>query len=223
MVHPEMSHSRESILAAIRRATVGFSYETEAARDYSSALTGPEPILDLLVDRLLDYNAYVIDLRDESNPLVVRHAINEALQSRGISSVVVPSDLDHGIRPDYLEVTEDRGLSNKELDRIEAALTLSAVTVAASGTILLDHSMGQGRRVVTLLPDTHVCLVNVDSVVGTLPEAISKLGLRPVMTWISGPSATSDIELVRVEGVHGPRNLIVVIHKVKVSHRGTSN
>ena len=98
-----------------------------------------------------------------------------------------------------------------ELDAVDAVITGSAVSVAETGTIILDGSPNQGRRAITLVPDHHICVVAADDVAGILPEALRRLdGTRP-LTWISGPSATSDIELERVEGVHGPRNLDVII------------
>lgn len=98
-----------------------------------------------------------------------------------------------------------------ELDRASAVITASAVSVAESGTIMLDGSPAQGRRVISLVPDHHVCLVPASSIVHILPEAVARLDGTRAMTWISGPSATSDIELERVEGVHGPRRLDVII------------
>jgi L-lactate dehydrogenase complex protein LldG len=98
-----------------------------------------------------------------------------------------------------------------ELDTVDAVVTASAVAVAETGTIILDGSPDQGRRVITLVPDRHICLLRSSDITGILPEAMRRLdGTRP-LTWISGPSATSDIELERVEGVHGPRHLEVVI------------
>jgi len=105
----------------------------------------------------------------------------------------------------------DHRLSVAELDTVDAVVTASAVAVAETGTIILDGSPDQGRRVITLVPDRHICLLRSSDITGILPEAMRRLdGTRP-LTWISGPSATSDIELERVEGVHGPRHLEVVI------------
>ncbi|HEY5247210.1 MAG TPA: LUD domain-containing protein, partial [Dermatophilaceae bacterium] len=106
-------------------------------------------------------------------------------------------------------------LRSDQLDRISAVLTSAAVGIAETGTIVLDHTEGQGRRALTLVPDLHVCVITADQVVGDVPEAVARLsasvkGGRP-LTWISGGSATVDIELQRVEGVHGPRTLRVVL------------
>ncbi len=120
-----------------------------------------------------------------------------------------------GDRPAGLELVEDAGLSVQQLDELDGALTGCAVAIAETGTFVLDGGVGQGRRALTLVPDLHVCVVREDQVVGLVPEAVGELedavrAGRP-LTFVSGPSATSDIELDRVEGVHGPRELHVVL------------
>ncbi|MEF9873654.1 MAG: LUD domain-containing protein, partial [Glutamicibacter sp.] len=102
-------------------------------------------------------------------------------------------------------------LSIAELDETSAVVTSSAVSVAESGTIILDGEPNQGRRAISLVPDHHVCIVPISSIVRLLPEAMPRLAITRPQTWISGPSATSDIELERVEGVHGPRTLDVLM------------
>ena len=108
-------------------------------------------------------------------------------------------------------VGDDPPLTHAQLDAIDGTLTGCAVAIAETGTIILDGGSGQGRRVLSLLPDVHVCVVGSDQIAGSVPEAVARLDATRPQTWISGPSATSDIELQRVEGVHGPRRLVVLI------------
>jgi L-lactate dehydrogenase complex protein LldG len=130
--------------------------------------------------------------------------------------VVVPPGLDSVLPaalPPGVEAVADDGLSPEELDAADGVSTGAAVAIAETGTVVLDGSPGQGRRALTLVPDYHLCIVRADQVVELVPEAVGRLSPsagRP-LTWISGPSATSDIELSRVEGVHGPRNLEVIL------------
>ncbi len=125
----------------------------------------------------------------------------------GVASVVVPL----GLGVDVPGAIVDDGLTHAELDAVEAVVTTAAVGIAESGTVVLDHGAGQGRRVITLLPDLHVCVVRESQVVPDVADALDRLDPVRPQTWISGPSATSDIELSRVEGVHGPRRLHVVL------------
>lgn len=208
-------NARDTVLQRVTEAARGAA-DASPTRDYRRSLGPDEDVLALLIDRLEDYRASVIDLRSSTDTSTVRAAVDQALRERGVTKVVVPVDFPLPLRP-ASHVVEDRGLSNAELEDSGASITTSAAAVALSGTVLLDHGPGQGRRALTLIPDIHVCLVDVSRVVGTLPEAIALLGARPIMTWISGPSATSDIELVRVEGVHGPRTLVVVLHSLGAS------
>jgi L-lactate dehydrogenase complex protein LldG len=123
---------------------------------------------------------------------------------------VVPDGLPRSWPPDAIDAVPDRGLPVNELAAFDAVLTAAAVAVAETGTIVLDAGSDQGRRIITLLPDMHVCVVRTDQIVATVPEALTRLTATRPQTWISGPSA-SDIELSRVEGVHGPRALHVLI------------
>jgi L-lactate dehydrogenase complex protein LldG len=188
-------------------------------RDSSDAqyLVGPVPGVDVVaqfIERLIDYRAAIIDVREAPDGRsAIGRAVTEAVITRGARSVVVDADLPVQMRPVGVEVIEDAGLGAAELDAIDASVTSSAAAVASTGTILLDHTGGQGRRAISLVPDVHVCLVDERDIHAELPGAIRALGPRRLMTWISGPSATSDIELVRVEGVHGPRQLVVVLHR----------
>lgn len=176
---------------------------------------GTAPVVDAMVDSLEDYGARV---RREKNKAGIADAIDDLLGEA--RTVVVPAGL-----PDYFveaagrngrEVrvdTSENPLTKAELDATDAVLTSSRLGIAISGTIVLDGEADQGRRAITLVPDKHIIVVERKSVVATVPEAVTVLNEHPTrpLTWIAGPSATSDIELVRINGVHGPRNLGVVI------------
>jgi L-lactate dehydrogenase complex protein LldG len=217
---------REEVLARIRAALADGG---EPARP-ASAGTGPAPdgpdagngtgfrtegdrepgqLLDLLVERLTDYRALV----RRTSPGELAATINSALAERGARRMVVPPGLDPSVLPEGIEIVTDDGLSAPDLDAFDGVITGAAVAVAETGTIVLDGSPDQGRRAITLVPDYHLCIVRAAQVVEIVPEAVARLAAqadRP-LTWISGPSATSDIELKRVEGVHGPRTLEVIL------------
>jgi len=169
--------------------------------------------LDLLAERLADYRAAV---RRTTRPELAATA-GAALAERGVRRVVIPAGLDLLVvlraLPPGVDVIIDDDLSPQDLDGLDGVITGAAVAIAETGTIVLDGSPDQGRRAITLVPDYHLCVVRADQVVGLVPEAIDRLAPRPgqPLTWISGPSATSDIELSRVEGVHGPRTLEVIL------------
>nr|WP_294694322.1 LUD domain-containing protein [uncultured Friedmanniella sp.] len=201
--------SREKVLSAVRSAIAGAA-TTEVNRSYDTSLALDRPqLIELLAERIDDYRA---EVRRVDRAHLAR-TIGSVLAEHGATSVVVPGDLD----AEWLTtvtckvIPDDPPLAHRALDQVSAVITGSAVSVALTGTIVLDASPGQGRRAVTLIPDLHVCVVEADTVVGTVPEALQRLDPRRPQTWISGPSATSDIELVRVEGVHGPRTLEVVL------------
>jgi L-lactate dehydrogenase complex protein LldG len=170
-------------------------------------LTG-EALLSLLAERLTDYRALV----QLATAATLAGEVSSALQRREARTVVVPPELGLPL-PDFTEVTVDDGLTAAELDSFDAVITRAAVAIAETGTIILDGSPDQGRRAISLVPDYHLCVVAAEQVVHLVPEAVARLAAsaaRP-LTWISGPSATSDIELQRVEGVHGPRTLEVIL------------
>lgn len=214
--------AREEILARVRSATVDVTTEKRpVARSGSGSLTSqPEqamslPTLELFVESVADYRATVVRV-----PAVqVAATVVEQLRAAGLRSVVVPTGLDAAwvaaLDGEFDVLPESDATSAQALDDIDAVVTGSAIGIATTGTIVLDHTANQGRRELTLVPDTHVCVIGQDQVVHDVPEAVSLLrtpeGAQRVLTWISGPSATSDIELQRVEGVHGPRTLIVVL------------
>ena len=209
-----MTSSREVVLGRIRAALVNDGAPTPVPRDYIRAAraAGSEPVIDLLVDRLVDYKAHV----DQIDRAGLPGAINVALT--GMANVVVGPGLDQEIAAacagEGRVVTVDCApevLSAQQLDVIDAVVTTARVAIAMSGTIILDGGDGQGRRAITLVPDRHVIILNADQIVETVTEAIALLTPTAPLTMIAGPSATSDIELERVEGVHGPRTLHVII------------
>ena len=203
--------AREDVLTRIREANAaaGSPSPVTVPRGYHRSGTlaaGSAELMDLLVDRLVDYKATVLRAAADEVP----DAIARGLSDAGVRGrVLVPPGLPDGWCPEG--VADEPGFTPYDLDGFAAVVTASAAACAQTGTIALDGSPDQGRRAITLVPDVHVCVVRADQVVETVPELVGRLeGTRPT-TFISGPSATSDIELERVEGVHGPRNLIVVL------------
>jgi L-lactate dehydrogenase complex protein LldG len=204
--------AREEILGRIRSALADRPDPAPVERSYRTAepaqLPAPE-LLDLLVDRLVDYKATV----HRTGPQTAATVIAEAVRERAAERIVVPEGFPLELLSQLSTepVRDYPALTPAELDATDGVLTLSRVAIAETGTIVLDAGAGQGRRALTLVPDYHLCVVSAADVVRGVPEAVALLdGGRP-LTWISGPSATSDIELQRVEGVHGPRTLVVVL------------
>ena len=168
-------------------------------------------VVEAFVDRVRDYGATVLRTDDAAA------AAAEVLVGSGSTACRRPADLDARRRPAGIELAEDDALSPQQLDELDGALTTCAAGCAITGTIALDGGPGQGRRALTLLPDLHVCIVQEDQIVETVPEFLRRLERaaterRPIVL-VSGPSATSDIELQRVEGVHGPRRLVVIVER----------
>jgi L-lactate dehydrogenase complex protein LldG len=204
--------ARDEVLARIRTALASPAPEGEAPagdpvpRAYRiSGDLGTVQLLDLLAERLRDYGCTVRRAAPGQRPT----AVDDALRQRGARRVVVPPGL--GLVPAGAEVIVDDGLSAAALDAVDGVITGAAVAIAETGTIVLDGSPDQGRRALSLVPDYHLCLVLAGQVVGLVPEAVARLDPGRPLTWISGPSATSDIELDRVQGVHGPRTLEVIL------------
>ena len=203
--------ARDEVLARIRSALGPDPQVPSVTRGYrTSGEHGPgaAELLDLLEDRLVDYKAGVTRCAADGVPAAVAGLLDRLA---GGGRVVVPPDLPADWTAGADVLRDDGGVSTAELDTVAGVVTACAVAVAETGTIVLDAGTGQGRRALSLVPDLHVCVVRADQVVQTVPEAVRRLEPTRPLTWISGPSATSDIELNRVEGVHGPRTLEVVL------------
>jgi L-lactate dehydrogenase complex protein LldG len=210
-----MSGAREEVLAAIRRVVQISSSPREAeyaaiSREYPVCGSLDECArLNLLERRLSDYNAAVYRCAESETT----DAIARALRARNKKSLMIPRGLPRKWLPEGFLFTADDGFSYEELDGSEGVLTGCALAIAQTGTIVLRHSGPEGRRALTLIPDYLLCIVRAARVVETVVEgmrAIAGFGSDPVTT-ISGPSATSDIEMTRVKGVHGPRTLDVIL------------
>jgi L-lactate dehydrogenase complex protein LldG len=213
--------AREEILRRVRRATHDVPKnerpeDISVERGYRKEDDAPrEEIVERFAERVAEYEATVHRVSETDLP----REIAEALERRGIRQLVVPADLLEEWVPEGVEILRDAArspLSNEELDRSDGVLTGCSLGISQTGTIVLDAGEGQGRRALTLLPDYHLCVVREDQILGLVPEAFAKLeetvkNKGRAITFISGPSATSDIELNRVEGVHGPRTLEVLI------------
>ena len=203
--------AKDVMLARIRAATanapepppVPYDFRERDERDRAT-------ILEDFIERLVDYKAIVTRTEDAILP----QAVADACQRQGIIQLVVPADLPSRWIPSGVKVLrDDPPLSIAQLDESSGVLTGCAIAIAQTGTIILDGGATQGRRALSLIPDRHLCVVRAEQVVGLVPEAIERLVERAThpITLISGPSATSDIELSRVEGVHGPRTLYVFV------------
>jgi L-lactate dehydrogenase complex protein LldG len=215
-----MSAAREEILARIRAATgsAATQAETDAAyaalpRSYRRAHHDPSAtdVAALFAERAADYHAVVERVPEDGLPGAIAGVL------AGISRFVVPA----GLPPQWLDglpaeaadkiVRDDPPLSARDLDGVFGVVTGCASAIAETGTIILDHGPGQGRRALTLVPDFHLVVVRAEQVAADIADALTRLDPARPHTLISGPSATSDIELIRVEGVHGPRNLHILV------------
>jgi L-lactate dehydrogenase complex protein LldG len=208
--------ARDEILSRIAAAQSGRRPDLRAAeyasivRNYNrQADTDPAQLAALFAERLKDYGA-LVHLCGSGE---IAATTGQVLRARGKRGLVVPEAIDPAWLPDGFEFRRDEGLSYAELDASEGVMTGCAAAIALTGTIVLHHPAGHGRRAVSLIPDYHLCVVYTDQITGTVPEGIRRIaGLHPaLLTTISGPSATSDIEMTRVKGVHGPRTLEVIL------------
>ncbi|MGV9318958.1 LutC/YkgG family protein [Streptomyces sp. NPDC003660] len=218
---------RERVLGRVRRALADVPeddtpYDRAVPRDYARehGERTAEETVELLAANLADYRAVVHRCAEADLPALIARL----LAARGVRKVLVPDGLPSTWLADADPVpVPDRAASTPyELDAVDSVVTGCAVAVAETGTLVLDGGPGQGRRRITLVPDHHICVVRVPGqVVASVPQALERLSPSRSLTWISGPSATSDIELDRVEGVHGPRTLEVVLVGVIPSVGGT--
>ncbi|BCJ69325.1 LutC/YkgG family protein [Polymorphospora rubra] len=198
----EAVSSRDLILGRLRAAIADGTDPVRVPRDYRREGTAD---LDLLVERLTDYRARVHRVPETA----VADTVAGILPAS--ATVVVPPGLSAAWLPPTVTALRDDGLDNARIAAADGVVTAAAVAVVETGTVVLDGSPDQGRRVLSLLPDLHICVVRAAQVVAGVPAALGRLSPHRPLTWISGPSATSDIELNRVEGVHGPRTLHVVL------------
>ncbi|HJQ45566.1 MAG TPA: LUD domain-containing protein [Amycolatopsis sp.] len=202
-----MAEARAEILARVRMALRDRPVAEPVPRDYDR-VRDYEDVPALAAERIADYRAQVTPVPVGGLP----EAIAAALARRSARTMVAPPGLAREWQvPGVRWLTDEPPLAVDELDTVDGVLTACAVTIAETGTIVLDGGAAQGRRALTLVPDYHLCVVRADQVVATVPEAMGRLEPTRPLTFISGPSATSDIELDRVEGVHGPRTLDVLL------------
>jgi L-lactate dehydrogenase complex protein LldG len=195
--------AKDVVLGRIRAALGDGVTAPEVPRDYRRGESKVD--LELLVERLVDYKAVVHRVAAEDGIAA------KIAEIQGTGALVVPPGLPTSWLPPGVEARVDEGLSADRIAAADGVVTAAAVAIVETGTIVLDASPDQGRRIISLLPDLHICVLRPEQVVGSVPEAVARLDPRRPLTWISGPSATSDIELNRVEGVHGPRNLHVIL------------
>jgi L-lactate dehydrogenase complex protein LldG len=214
---PVTNSARTEVLRRIRVAKGGIATAETANSEWSAidrsyrrhATRSRGAILELLIDRLQDYDARVL----ESIHVNVRTAAAGMLKDRKANRMVIPAGLPAEWLPDGVQFVVDERLPATELDHVDGVMTAATLAIAETGTVLLQNVPGQGRRAATLVPDYHLCIVRAEDVVETVPEAFARLHptARLATTFVSGPSATADIEMTRIKGVHGPRFLDVIL------------
>jgi len=212
-----MASHREQILASIRISLGASSHPEAIAAEYAAiprtytraGKRGREELLEFFTDRLLEYDAGVYRLSAAEIPLTIA----EILKGRGKSGLAMPPGVPAEWLPEGFAFAETLGADVYELDRFEGVLTGCTVAIAETGTIVLQNALAQGPRILSLVPDYHLCVVFAEQIVESVPEAFARLAATSELptTFISGPSATADIEMTRIKGVHGPRFLDVLI------------
>lgn len=211
-----MSDAREAILERIRsgvgaddRADPRTAYAAIPRSYVRAGGLDEQARVAMLVERLHDYDAHVVETNAGSLP----QTISSVLREHGQKKVIAADGLPAQMLPGDLNFLPEQGAGNEDMNNCDGIITLCTVAIAFTGTIVLTHGPGEGARRLTLIPDRHLCVVRADQVVETVPEAmdlIAPFATRP-LTFISGPSATADIEMTRIRGVHGPRFLDVVL------------
>jgi L-lactate dehydrogenase complex protein LldG len=209
--------ARAEVLRRIHKAKGGIA-SAEAVRAGWNAIErryrreatrSREVVLELLEDRLRDYDARVVRAGYSEVAVVAARMLGE----RRVRRMVAPAGLAAEWLPGGVEFVVDQGLAAAELDAVDGVMTGATLAIAETGTVVLQNVAGQGRRAVTLVPDYHLCVVRMEDVVETVPEAMERLQATTGLatTFVSGPSATADIEMTRIKGVHGPRFLDVIL------------
>jgi len=220
----EILTAKEEILSRIRTALPGLAQgialsHARISRHYDRiGKLDRTACLELFIDRLVDYDTEIVQIESEA---AIAPAITDILHHANEERVIVPQEFPIAWMPAGLSIAIDSNLSTDEgflsidkIDHAQAVITTCEAAIASTGTIILVHEGAQGRRALTLLPDHHICLVRREQVFELVPEALQAIatkGMQPITT-ISGPSATSDIEMTRIRGVHGPRRLTVILY-----------
>jgi L-lactate dehydrogenase complex protein LldG len=213
--------ARETVFQRIRAANGGTSSLAEAssawhtiARSYrQQGDAAHEDVVEHFVERVRDYDATVV----HSSGALLHQTVMTTLAVAGTKRLLIPLDMDavdlEGLKRGGMEIVFDYNLSAFELDQVDTVVTTSTLSIAETGTIILQSTAGQRRRALSLIPDTHLCIVRASDIVATVPEGIKRLAATATLptTFISGPSATADIEMTRIKGVHGPRFLYVLL------------
>jgi L-lactate dehydrogenase complex protein LldG len=214
----EARNDRTKILGEIRRSLGGEALMPAAiaaeyaaiARSYAQAsVLSRHDLLELFVDRLLEYDAGVYRIASDA----IAETVAEVLTRRGKHGAAIPAGVPAAWLPQGFGFPVANLFSAQQVDRVEGILTACTVAIAETGSIVLQNADGQGPRVLSLVPDYHLCVVFADQVVATVPEAFARLAATSTLptTFISGPSATADIEMTRIKGVHGPRFVDIIV------------